>query len=286
MEERDSAGSWELIDEDGAAGPSPGAQLRAAREARGLTVEAVAEDLHMNTAQIRALEDDDHTSFPAPIFVSGYVRSYARLLKLDPDPLLAALRPRETTAAPSLARTDLATGVRMAAPGVRPVLWIALLLAVAVVAAALVWMGTRGPAVPDAGRGSADALDAAGPPQEEPGDFDAATLEDAQARMQAQAEQEEAPPAAPAAAPRRVDELVLRFRGRSWVEISDATSRRLAVRMGEEGEELRLQGEAPFDILLGNAPNVTLEYNGSPYTDFRASRQNVANFRLGRPNEE
>ncbi|MDR2877640.1 MAG: helix-turn-helix domain-containing protein, partial [Chromatiales bacterium] len=66
-----------------AAQPSSGARLRAAREAAGMSVEAVASGLRIAPTQIRALEADDHTAFPAPVFFSGYVRSYARFLNLD-----------------------------------------------------------------------------------------------------------------------------------------------------------------------------------------------------------
>lgn len=87
--------------------------------------------------------------------------------------------------------------------------------------------------------------------------------------------------AVPAAAP--TAELVLRFSGLSWVEITDAAGERLAVRMGRAGDVLELAGIPPFEVLLGNAPNVHLEYNGKPYTDIPASRQNVASFTLGAP---
>jgi cytoskeleton protein RodZ len=95
---------------------------------------------------------------------------------------------------------------------------------------------------------------------------------------------EDAPPeSAPAAPEGPMDELVLTFSGSSWVEVVDVTGRRLAFRMGADGDVLRLRGLAPFDILLGNAPNVAIDYNGAPYRDYPVSRQNVASFRLGRP---
>jgi cytoskeleton protein RodZ len=83
-----------------------------------------------------------------------------------------------------------------------------------------------------------------------------------------------------------MDELVLRFSGESWVEIADVTGRRMAYRMGNAADVLRLRGLAPFDILLGNAPNVSIEYNGKPYTNIPISRTNVASFRLGGSGDE
>lgn len=65
-----------------------GARLRAARNQRGLQIETVAEQLHLDTAIIRAIESEDKTTLPAPIFVQGYVRSYARLVGLPEEELV------------------------------------------------------------------------------------------------------------------------------------------------------------------------------------------------------
>jgi len=67
---------------------SIGARLRTAREARQLTAEGVAKQLNLDVAVIHALENDDGQHLPAPIFVQGYLRSYARLLELPESELL------------------------------------------------------------------------------------------------------------------------------------------------------------------------------------------------------
>ncbi len=66
-------------------------QLKGAREARGLTVEQVADITKMRTDHVRALEQGDYKAFSAPVYIRGFVRTYSRLLKLDEAPLLAAL---------------------------------------------------------------------------------------------------------------------------------------------------------------------------------------------------
>jgi len=69
----------------------PGATLRAAREAKGLLPEAVAQITRFSVRQIEALERDDYASLPGITAVRGFVRGYAKFLKLDAEPLLAAL---------------------------------------------------------------------------------------------------------------------------------------------------------------------------------------------------
>ena len=66
---------------------SVGAQLVAARQRRTLTADTVAQELRLDVAIIEALEHDDTSRLPAPIFVQGYIRSYARLLDLPEDEL-------------------------------------------------------------------------------------------------------------------------------------------------------------------------------------------------------
>ncbi len=68
---------------------TPGPLLKAARQARGLELQAVADDLRLLSSYVEALEADDYSYFRAPIFTKGYLRSYAKLLGLDTAQLLA-----------------------------------------------------------------------------------------------------------------------------------------------------------------------------------------------------
>jgi cytoskeleton protein RodZ len=67
---------------------SPGAQLSALREAKGLDIEHIAEKLHLRTKLIRLLEADDYANMPDPVFIKGYLRAYAKLLNANPEPFL------------------------------------------------------------------------------------------------------------------------------------------------------------------------------------------------------
>ncbi len=70
---------------------SPGARLAAERQAHGLTIEQVASQLNLAPRQIVALESDDYAALPGMVIVRGFLRAYAKLLKIDPAPLLAVL---------------------------------------------------------------------------------------------------------------------------------------------------------------------------------------------------
>ena len=71
---------------------STGDTLRRAREAQGLSVAEVANSLKLNPRQIDALESGRFDQLPGYAFTRGFLRNYARLLKLDAGPLLAGLQ--------------------------------------------------------------------------------------------------------------------------------------------------------------------------------------------------
>ena len=66
----------------------PGARLREAREAANITVEKIATSLLLDSDTIRALEADAFDRLPAPTFVRGYLRGYARVVGLPAGPIL------------------------------------------------------------------------------------------------------------------------------------------------------------------------------------------------------
>jgi len=66
-------------------------QLRQAREARKLTIHQVADVTKIRSDHIRALEEGNFNVFSAPVYIRGFVRTYATLLKLDVPQTMAAL---------------------------------------------------------------------------------------------------------------------------------------------------------------------------------------------------
>ena len=70
---------------------SPGRALREAREHLGLSVADVANQIKFAARQIDALEADNFLQLQGATFLRGFVRSYAKILHLDAQPLLEKL---------------------------------------------------------------------------------------------------------------------------------------------------------------------------------------------------
>ena len=71
--------------------PTVAEQLRRAREGQKLNIYQIADLTKIKTDYIRALESGSYDSFSAPVYIRGFVRSYAKVLKLDEISLAADL---------------------------------------------------------------------------------------------------------------------------------------------------------------------------------------------------
>jgi cytoskeleton protein RodZ len=67
-----------------------GGVLKDTREAQGLTIHDISSQLRLSNKQVEAIEADQFELLPEPTIVRGFIRNYAKLLKIDAQPLLAA----------------------------------------------------------------------------------------------------------------------------------------------------------------------------------------------------
>jgi cytoskeleton protein RodZ len=127
----------------------PGARLAEHRQSLGLTVEQVANQLNLAPRQIQAIEADNYAALPGVVIARGFIRAYAKLIKLDPAPLVA-LMPGEVTPMESiqlkqaLAGSFSGSSLPTAANGGSFPKWLAgavLLLLIVVGAAVAQWFG-------------------------------------------------------------------------------------------------------------------------------------------------
>ena len=295
-------------DVDGPAGA--GARLRAAREAAGLSLDQVAQQLKLAPRQVKALEDESFGELPGRTFSRGFVRNYARLLHLDAQDLLAHLP--DVSQAPALESPTLhSTATRMAelpsatAPKTGLGRWLIPLILIACIVAAAAYEWYRGGLSNNAepARTVSDATDHRAPATSAPATSASGVAlpnplasSSPTAPSQTVAPQSEAPQSAsPAAsmgnsvatpagglasvAPGDAT-VLLTYKGPSWTEIRDRSGQLVVSRLVAAGSVEPVNGAPPFDIVIGNAHVVTLVYRGksvdlSPYT-----RRNIARLTL------
>jgi len=67
---------------------SIGQQLAAARRRRGIDLKEAEEATKIRLRLLDALENDQFDLLPDPVYIKGFIRSYAGYLKIDPKPLV------------------------------------------------------------------------------------------------------------------------------------------------------------------------------------------------------
>ncbi|WP_017431023.1 RodZ domain-containing protein [Vreelandella jeotgali] len=82
----------EHADEQPAA--SPGRLLQQERERQGISLDAAALALHLRQAVVRGLEQDDYSEIPVVTYRRGYLRTYAKYLEIDSQPIMEAYSAR------------------------------------------------------------------------------------------------------------------------------------------------------------------------------------------------
>jgi cytoskeleton protein RodZ len=261
---------------------SAGRTLAAARTARGLSVEDVAQRLKFSPRQIEALEADDHAALPGAVVVRGMIRGYAKLLGLDGEPLLGGLQGRAEPPSGDLARAGMdvpfPTGPKK---GGRLYLILSILVALAVAAVVADWvLRTREAAVEARVRAEAPAVPPA--PAAVPPEAPAAPALPAPAAGQPETAAPHPEPTAPAQAAllAATGRLEFQFQRDSWVEVKDAEGTVLVSALQRAGTTQTFEGKPPLALVIGNAGGVRLRYNDADVDLAKHTRTDVARLTL------
>jgi len=245
---------------------SVGQILRDARAAQGIALDDAAARLRLMHRQIEAMEADDFESLGQPVFARGFVRNYARLLGLAPEALLARMQGAPAEPAAVSPADQPVSHSWLTSPWLMLSL-LGLVVAVAVPVVLYLWLNSgggdgsteRGPVV-----AQTQAARAAAPaPVAEPAEAVPPVVEAAPAEPDAPAEPAAAAaPATPAPAAGSV--LHLEFGDEAWTEIKDASGRMLHRQLNPAGGSVDVHGQPPFDVVIGNAAQARMTYNGRP----------------------
>lgn len=247
---------------------SPGRALAAARAGLKLSIADVSQKIKYGVKQIAAIEADDYAKLPGTTIVRGMIRSYAKLVQLDPNPLLADLGRHDI---PAVVTVDLHTDEQepffeggKKSNRVYVYLSLAALVAVAVVAY------ERYASPPSTGEvvtitpkvvkpEAAQTQPAAAIPSGASGAKDAQTSD-----LRSQAPEVQPPPPAIIGKVSGTNRIQLEFDQISWVEIKQANGKVLLSQLNPAGTRQLIEGVPPFEVVIGNAAHVRLKYNDTP----------------------
>ena len=295
-----------------------GESLRVAREERGLSIAEVAQSLKFAPRQIEALEQGRFDLLPGGTFVRGMVRSYARLLKLPPEPMLEGMADKfqapdaNTLAARYSQPVPFSDNARRST-----FVYLGLSLAVLALGGGVAYQWYRehnastqlaaakraaekraksnqapvATAVPTPAPAPAPTVTTvASAPRAQP-----KTLE--QSPPMVKVATEKAPAPKPAAAAPVIDKaaapplavtkvaagvhrLVIRCEEEAWIEVKDQNERMLVSSLNPKGAERVVQARGPLTLVIGNAAHVRVLHNDRPIDLTPHTKLAIARFTL------
>lgn len=258
---------------------SAGSLLAQTREELELTVSDVARHLKISPAQVEALEAGAYERLPGRVFVRGFLRNYAKLLGVDPQPLLKSIEPEMPQPLPMRESSPSEEVVMSRSEGAGWILYAGIVAVVIVAGLAVYEFGFN--EVPrsstavetQAGQQNADAAPATPAPGGPAPQAPATSTVQSQPVTVASAPSALLPPSAGSrstidsmaplpekAAKPGERELHFRFDAESWVEIRDRNDKVIFSKLNRAGSEERVAAVPPLKLVVGNARSVKLSY--------------------------
>lgn len=295
-----------------------GSTLQAARLEKKLSQQDVSNSLRYSVKQIDALENNVFDSLPDAMMTRGFIRSYAKYLELDAEPLLAAYR---TSLGDDPEKViSVRSSMRPVALTKESLPWLKYILAsIVVLLFLLAWMAyveympkqeaevdtgaqlspvqTYAQTTPEPISPTVEALpEAALPAAERLAEDDAnpvladATATQANYSASSQASVSAEPSASVQAAPvatasvssqsSAAKNITFTFSGQSWVRVVDTAGKVIYEKLSHSGETDTIQAVPPVDIVVGNASETKLNFSGQEVDLAAKTKNNVARVTL------
>lgn len=295
-------------DDSQAAGP--GQLLRNAREQLGWTREQVASRIHLRLTLIAAIESDTYDKHTSHTFIRGYLRTYAKLVGIPDETILAAYDKLGLTPPDNIDMQSFSRRSRQQANDSRlkVVTWLVILVLIAL-SVAWWWQSTARRSAGDEALAATEMSATANPqgatlssaadvvdPVLMPvaSDAMATAAEPTVSGAAATAPQVEASSAAVATVtsasvatlpvaddatvdPAKAPQLKMSFTADCWLDVKDAKGKTLFSGLKKANDQLVLEGPEPLKFIIGAPMAVNIEYQGksidmSRYNNGRTAR--------------
>ncbi len=280
--------AWEQED---AGKANLGAKLREAREQRNLSIVDLARCLRLNPRVIECLEANQVDQLPAPAYVRGYIRSIAKEIEIDSASLIAIYDLQFRSEPPSLA--DFASRApEQITSDSNIIRYTTIALCIVMVLMVALWWRAHDIEIPSfvSGTGTTPASDKAIVPATDPlsysfelvvhpdSPFYRATIS-AAANTGDAIDEVDAP--SDLVTPPLDTGLSISTTEEVWVEVSDARGNRLYYSLAKPGNDIRITGERPYSLVIGNSAVVTVTFDGERVDITPYAESGVARLRLG-----
>ena len=279
------------------------------RKEIGLSLDEITEKLNLDSYLIELLENNNYEKFKVETYLKGYLRAYAKLLGIDGDRIIKLYKESNPEKEPEILPDVKPKNQKNS--GDRSVKLFSYILGLTIALSMLIWYQKNIMIKPDVNEnyiGNIELnknneingvdtsykiiihsdywqwpIDNISERYRESGSNDQSkSLKNEKIQdelkedvIQEQALETEESPVYETQ--QSADTVVLDLRGDSWVEVYDREGNRLFLDLARGGKNYIINGNSPFDILLGAANEVSIEFNGSvvniePYTRYGIAR--------------
>lgn len=287
---------------------TPGLILRTQREKQGLSSQEIAKRTHLDIKIVESIEQDSDEGMPAATYVRGYLRSYAKIVGVDPDHIITLYNSDSPQPPPEIL-PEVKQPSQVSSSD-KPVKAFTYLITLGLVLLLLIWyqsnfvVETSTINEPENynSQTTINGVDITYDVVNHPNSWQSPkNISEAESTspvsvkhddtLELQSDNGEqtlgilpiegidnkAPPSNTGSGPDKID---LEVKRDSWVEIKDANDKRLFHDLALGGEKYSINGTAPFNVLFGFSPGVTIKFNGKAFNHSRYSNNGIARFKL------
>ena len=286
--------------------------LRNKREEIGLSLDEITEKLNLDSNLIELLENNDFEKFKVETYLKGYLRAYSKLLGIDGDRIIKLYKESNPEKEPEILPDVKPKNQKNSSD--RSVKSFSYIIGLSIVLSMLIWYQKNITIKPDANNNNIGnielnknnkingvdtsykiithsdywqwPIDNIPDRYRDSGENDNSKsvknekIKDNIKENVIQEEVLETEESPIYETQQSADTVVLNLRGDSWIEIYDREGNRLFLDLARSGKNYIINGDSPFDILLGAANAVSVEFNGSLVNIEPYIRYGIARFTL------
>ena len=245
----------------------------ALRESKDISLRDIVQQTNISLTKLEALERQEFSELGSETFIAGYIRRYARILNEDPEKFLQVYKESLVAKDKQSNILDESEGHKISTRALTTsrqlsILYISLGIIV-------LWIAVKLFIDSDSAKKD-EQLDQASSSSTIEGDSEGDSTELKQARSESSSanvevdnkeldaavlESSKSTPE-PSDVILEEDLLVMSFSGECWVKVKDASGKVLFAKLQTEEDNLEIFGQAPFELMLGNARVVEVMING------------------------
>jgi cytoskeleton protein RodZ len=285
---------------------TPGQLLRLHREKMELSTQEIAKRIHLDVKIIEAIESDSSEDMPSAIYVRGYLRSYAKIVNADADKIIELYNADSPPPMPEI--LPEVKPPSQVSSNDKPVKAFTYLITLGLFMLLLIWyqsnfvVGTQSDSRQAVSKTSINGVDVTyevinhpeswqspvNEPVNSPEPESESEAQNDLLKLQEFNEEQTIEISTSEITNENLattvgsgpDKIEMKISNDSWIEIYDKNNNRLFHNLAQAGKEYNIEGNAPFNVLLGYSNGVKLMFNGKTFDVESHSRNGVARFTL------